>query len=396
MTPFLLEQTAYSFFGVAPEASAFEIQEAYRRLARKYPADRVWDTPMASAAKTGLQEVELWYSKISTPEARATYDAMLAKRALPVVAISDTMATGTANSRDDAGETTGEEASVRKNESENKNGRCLGDDSLCDEKENESQQEADYEEGGASLVCEKTEDTADAVPCDDKLSGTARDDTCATTSRTPNAPSPKCKVLEDGETCESQQVPTSTSASHYLSTLLLVLLSLLLCISRLPTSEVSPFETLGLSEDYSLDNAAIRTAYHRTVLLYHPDKQAMHGMTDDTSIVAINEAYQQLTDPYQRCLYETTQQTRWDPTGAVHKKLCAHLSPEIDIEVIYENDLENDSQNQDSTTIVSFQPAQAAVYQTVQSVLQNVWLTAWDAAGRLLCWLRWSKTNVRK
>ncbi|CAK7206187.1 hypothetical protein SEUCBS139899_008973 [Sporothrix eucalyptigena] len=152
MTPFLLEQTAYSFFGVAPEASAFEIQEAYRRLARKYPADRVWDTPMASVAKTGLQEVELWYSKISTPEARATYDAMLAKRALPVLAISDTMATGTANSLDDAGETTGEEASVRKNESENKNGRCLGDDSLCDEKENESQQEADYEEGGASLA----------------------------------------------------------------------------------------------------------------------------------------------------------------------------------------------------------------------------------------------------
>ncbi|KIH91021.1 hypothetical protein SPBR_01898 [Sporothrix brasiliensis 5110] len=75
---FHLDQTAYTFFEVSPSASAYEIGEAYRRKVRRYPANRVWDTPMGSAAKTGLQEVERWYALISTPEARAAYDETLA------------------------------------------------------------------------------------------------------------------------------------------------------------------------------------------------------------------------------------------------------------------------------------------------------------------------------
>ncbi|CAK7218246.1 hypothetical protein SBRCBS47491_003444 [Sporothrix bragantina] len=84
MPTYILEQTAYSFFGVSPTASPFEIQEAYRRMARKFPADRVWDTPMASVAKMGLQEVERWYANIGSPGARAEYDAMLAAKQRPV------------------------------------------------------------------------------------------------------------------------------------------------------------------------------------------------------------------------------------------------------------------------------------------------------------------------
>ncbi|CAK7212213.1 DnaJ-like protein xdj1 [Sporothrix curviconia] len=86
MPPYIPEQTAYAFFGIAPTASPFEIQDAYRRLARKFPADRVWDTPMASAAKTGLQEVERWHAMIGSPEARAAYDAMLAAKRRAVTA----------------------------------------------------------------------------------------------------------------------------------------------------------------------------------------------------------------------------------------------------------------------------------------------------------------------
>jgi molecular chaperone DnaJ len=72
--------THYDTLGVAPSASATEIRDAYRRLARTHHPDRAATGPSEAAAATftGINEA---YRVLNDPARRAVYDAGL--RAAP-------------------------------------------------------------------------------------------------------------------------------------------------------------------------------------------------------------------------------------------------------------------------------------------------------------------------
>ncbi|CAK7565224.1 MAG: hypothetical protein SEPTF4163_003135 [Sporothrix epigloea] len=330
------EQTAYSFFGVSPTASPFEIQEAYRRLTRKFPADRVWDTPMASVAKTGRHEVERWYTKISSPEARRAYDAILAakKQIVAVDAGGDCSRKESDDLRRDIEDLPWLEAFVGRGGKSLKTGLGVDEQRVANKGKEE-------EEEGVIVTRKNRQESVRRVP-DHKA----------------------------------------------LFTLILLLISLILMITkqRLVLSGVnvtSPYQVLGLPEDYTLNNTVIRSAYHRAVLVHHPDKQPWHRESR-TDIVTVAEAYKTLTDPYQRCLYDEKRRPWWEPVHPAHESLCDHLQSADEDEEVSEED---DTLAVDDA-IGLVRPSQLAVYRTLDDMLQLVRRIVRDLVAWLVCWLR--------
>ncbi|CAK7274798.1 hypothetical protein SEPCBS57363_006348 [Sporothrix epigloea] len=340
------EQTAYSFFGIAPTASPFEIQEAYRRLARKYPADRVWDTPMASVAKTGRHEVERWYTKISSPEARRVYDAMLAAERLSVAVHSGADCSKMEERVDlksDIGDLPWTEALVDR-----------GDKPL---------ETGSVDEQRVAFIGLNIKDRNINKSEEEEDEGMI--------------------VTRGVREASVRRVPGRKAL--FALVLLLMSLMLTIVIQRLVLSGVnvsSPYRVLGLPEDHKLNNTVIRSAYYRAILVHHPDKQPGHRESR-TDIVKVAEAYKTLTDPYQRCLYEEKRGSWWDPVHAVHERLCDHLQPGNEGEEI----VNEDDKLAVNDAISSTRPSQLAVYCTlhmVQLVRRIV--------GDLVAWLvRWPR-----
>ncbi|KJR84945.1 uncharacterized protein SPSK_09622 [Sporothrix schenckii 1099-18] len=245
---FHLDQTAYTFFEVSPSASAYEIGKAYRRKVRRYPANRVWDTPMGSAAKTGLQEVERWYALISTPEARAAYDETLAGK----------------SSREADGVVDGSD----------------GDNSARKDDVNKTKKDSnsnDLEVDNSTIVA---------------INDTNNGDTTRPT-------------IQDLLVATGNPYLYGTLARTILGLSVLWLGIFIIVYGTPSTWHVVrwPFATLGLATDKPLTQPQIRAAYHRAVLAHHPDKPG----GDASAMAQINRAYEALRDPYQRCLHERTQ-----------------------------------------------------------------------------------------
>ena len=66
-----MENDYYKVLEVARDASAAEIQKAYRKLARKYHPDV---NPDDASAKTKFQKVQKAYEVLNDPEKRELYD----------------------------------------------------------------------------------------------------------------------------------------------------------------------------------------------------------------------------------------------------------------------------------------------------------------------------------
>ncbi|EFX00696.1 chaperone protein [Grosmannia clavigera kw1407] len=81
-----------------------------------------------------------------------------------------------------------------------------------------------------------------------------------------------------------------------------------------PTASMSPYEKLGLPQlenfgsNAHITDTEIRAAYRKAVRHFHPDK--VKAKTSEQLLAAeehvrlINEAYEELTDPYRRCLLD--------------------------------------------------------------------------------------------
>lgn len=72
-------------------------------------------------------------------------------------------------------------------------------------------------------------------------------------------------------------------------------------------SEFSLYDVLGLGSNGAIaDDDAIKKAYHKAVLLYHPDKMQNSGNSDDRSIfLKIQEAFSTLLDEKKRRAYDS-------------------------------------------------------------------------------------------
>ena len=65
------------------------------------------------------------------------------------------------------------------------------------------------------------------------------------------------------------------------------------------------YKILGVTED--ADSTAIRRAYRRLVLQYHPDRAG--GVTGSARFLEIQEAYSELSDPARRQQYDRARVT---------------------------------------------------------------------------------------
>lgn len=333
---FLIEQTAYSFFGVSPRASPYEIDQAYRRLVHRYPADRIWDTPMGSVAKTGLQEVERWYALISTSEARAAYDQMLAEKDKPAMSLD-----GHVGQTENGGSSTNDETSAPETDSS-------VNDSLG---EQDSIEKRDTDDNMVS------NDSADVSDDDDDRKSTL--------------------LPTDASTLATIETLTAATPSSYLYrtrtrtliALFVIWLGIRIIVYGTPStwtlpaqvSTPSPYATLGLPDDTALTPRQIRTAYHRAVLSHHPDKRR----GDESTIVDINAAYEAVRGPYQRCLYERAQ---W---------LCAHLRQADEVDAILE------TTETTPGSVSTIQAAQVAVVRSLHSLWQSLWQVLAEWLGRM-------------
>ena len=72
-----------------------------------------------------------------------------------------------------------------------------------------------------------------------------------------------------------------------------------------PRSEPDPYSVLGVARTAS--DAEIRAAYHALVAKYHPDRHQGNPLEDLASekLVAINRAYEILSDPVRRAAYDS-------------------------------------------------------------------------------------------
>lgn len=78
-----------------------------------------------------------------------------------------------------------------------------------------------------------------------------------------------------------------------------------------PDGEVDLYDVLGLSQADAPSDEAIRKAYRKKALQYHPDKAAPRGDTDPNVVFQqIGFAYSVLSDPRRRKRYDATGSTR--------------------------------------------------------------------------------------
>ena len=75
----------------------------------------------------------------------------------------------------------------------------------------------------------------------------------------------------------------------------------------MPKTEPDPYSVLGLARTAS--EAEIRAAYHALVAKYHPDRFQGNPLEDlaNEKLVAINRAYEILSDPARRAAYDSGQ-----------------------------------------------------------------------------------------
>lgn len=358
--PYSSEQTAYTFFEVSPTAGPYEIDNAYRAAIRRYPPDRVWDSPMASVSKTGRQDVERWYSKISTPDARQKYDAMLAEKqqskpVFPLTGLAGPDPLREAN-------TTTDDAEARK-----------AANSKGDMNDNPSQ-EADYNDNNTG---EQADDAENADRDDDGEEGENNNNTPP-----PNKSIPITLESLDIATAKPYLYRTRTRTLLALAVLWLAILvivygtpstwPLYIQVSSPPVS--SPYATLGLPEDAFLTPQQIRAAYHRAVLAHHPDKPSGGGDATKIKIVEVNSAYETLREPYTRCLYEQA--------SLVQAWVCLHLKTEDEVDE-KEKDVEA-GYGYDSEPEGGFVGRLRTDQVAVFSSLHNLWQQVWH---RLAKWL---------
>ncbi|KAL1906428.1 hypothetical protein Sste5344_007756 [Sporothrix stenoceras] len=298
--PYSTEQTAYTFFGVSSTASPFEIQQAYDRAIRRYPPDRVWDRPMASVSKTGQQDAERWYAKISTPDARQAYDAMLAEK-------------NKKNKLDlsfavKAGPSMVKEMSEPETEPE---GESIGEQDTIQDSRHDG------------------EDDGDSGDDDDKKDSTPP----------PNKSTPITLASLDNATGSPYLYRSRTRT---LCALAILWLGILIIVYGTPSTW--PLYT------------QIRAAYHRAVLSHHPDKCG----GDANNIIEVTTAYETLSEPYSRCLYERA--------GLVQAWACAHLKAEEEVDV--EAGVEKEPA---AGSVGRPQTGQVAVFTSLHNLWQRVW-----------------------
>lgn len=369
--PFTSEQTAYTFFNVSPTASPYEIDNAYRAATRRYPPDRVWDSPMASVSKTGRQEVDRWYSKISTPDARHAYDAMLVEKEKnkPVFTFEGEAGPShvkeTGKIMDDMdNQTTGAEAS------EATDGEYGNDDNLF--------QEAKYD-GDTTTGEQEIGEEADKVENPDRDDDNNNNDN---DTPFPRKSTPITLDTLDIVTGKAYLYRTRTRTLLALAVLWLAILiivygtpstwPLYTQVSTIPVS--SPYVTLGLPEDTSLTHLQIRAAYHRAVLAHHPDKASGSGTE---SIVEVNSAYGTLREPYSRCLYEHA--------SLVQAWVCFHLKTEDNNDNENEKDVEAafDTESVSPGAVGRLRTGQVAAFHSLHNMWQRVWYKLAEWLGRV-------------